>query len=110
MPMLASEALFRENKKNPVTKCYLSEYWTSDPWAFPCKTETLGSLYSQALLILTESSKSKHQVVHEHKFKDLLCSTCQVRVERSMLDLESEVQWFNTHWGDILLLECSVFT
>ena len=22
-----------------------------------------------------------------------------------MLDLESEVQWFNTHWGNILLLE-----
>ena len=45
------------------------------------------------------SSKSKHQVVHEQKFKDFLCSTCQVSVERSMLDLESEVQWFNTHWG-----------
>ena len=40
------------------------------------------------------SSKSKHRVVHEQKFKDLLSSTCQVSVERSMLDLESEVQWF----------------
>ena len=28
MPTLASEALLRENKKNPVTKCYPSEYWT----------------------------------------------------------------------------------
>ena len=58
---------------------------------FACKTETLGSLYSHALLILTRSSKSKHQVVHEQKFKDLLSSTCQVSVERNMLDLESEV-------------------
>ena len=73
--------------------------------AFACKTETLRSLYSHALLILTKSSKSKHQVVHEQKFKDLLSGTCQVSVERSMLDLGSEVQWFNTHWGNILLLE-----
>ena len=47
----------------------------SDPkfganWAFDCKTETLGSLYSHALLILTCTSKSKIQVVHEQKFKD----------------------------------------
>ena len=69
--------------------------------AFACKTETLSSLYSHALLILTKSSKSKHQVVHEQKFKDLLSNTCQVRVERSILDLGSEVQWFNTHWGNI---------
>ena len=42
-----------------------------------CNTETLGSLYSHALLILTESSKSKNQVVHEQKFKYLLLSsTC----------------------------------
>ena len=65
--------------------------------AFAWKTETLSSLYSHALLILIKSSKSKHQVVHEQKFKDLLSSTCQVSEERSMLDLESEVQWFNTH-------------
>ena len=38
-------------------------------------------------------------MVHEQKFKDLLSSTCQANVERSMLDLESEVQW-----GNILLL------
>ena len=30
---------------------------------FACKTETLGSLSSHALLILSESSKSKNQVV-----------------------------------------------
>ena len=56
---------------------------------FACNTETLGSLYSHALLILTESSKSKNQVVHEQKFKDLLSSTCQVSVGRSMLDFET---------------------
>ena len=78
--------------------------------ALACKTETLSSLYSHALFILTKSSKSKHQVVHEQKFKDLLSSTCQVSVERSMLDLGSEVQWFNTHWGKTLLLESFVFT
>ena len=48
---------------------------------FACKTETLGSLYSHALLIPLKSSKSKYQVVHEQKFKDLLSSTCQVSVE-----------------------------
>ena len=87
-------------QKNSVTKCYPSEYWTTGPLipsplytnlAFACKTETLSSLFSHALLTLTKSSKSKHQVVHEQKFKDLLSSICQVSVERSMLDLESEV-------------------
>ena len=73
--------------------------------AFACRTDTLSSLYSHALFILTKSSKFNHQVVHEQKFKDLLSSTCQVSVERSMLDLGSEVQWFNTRWGNILLLE-----
>ena len=63
----------------------------SDTFAY--KTETLGSLYSHALLILLKSSKSKYQVVHEQKFKDLLSSTCQVCVERIVLDLESEADW-----------------
>ena len=61
--------------------------------AFACKTETLGSLYGRALLILTKSSKSKNQVVHEQKFKALLTSTCQGSVERRVLGLESEVQY-----------------
>ena len=30
-------------------------------------------------------------MVHEQEFKDLLSSTCQVSVERIVLDLESEV-------------------
>ena len=47
---------------------------------FACKSETLGSLYSHALLIPLKSSKSRYQVVHEQKFKDL-SSTCQVSVE-----------------------------
>ena len=29
--------------------------------------------------------------MHEQKFKDLLSSTCQISVERIVLDLESEV-------------------
>ena len=56
---------------------------------FACKT--LGSLYSHALLILTESSKSKNQVVDEQNFKDPISSTCQFSSERRMLNLESEV-------------------
>ena len=43
--------------------------------AFACKTKTLGSLYSHALLIPSKSSKSKNQVVHEQKFKDLQSNT-----------------------------------
>ena len=39
--------------------------------AFACKTDTLGSLYSHPVLILTETSKSKNQVVHEQKFKHM---------------------------------------
>ena len=66
-----------------------SSFWTK--LTFACNTETLGSLYSHALLILTESSKSKNQVVHKQKFKDLLSSTCLVSPERIMLDLQSEV-------------------
>ena len=49
-----------------------------------CKTETLGSLYSHALLIIAKSSQFlqvKNQVVHELKFKDLLSSTCLVSPE-----------------------------
>ena len=66
-----------------------SPFWTN--LTFASKTEILESLYSQALLILTESSKFKNQVVHEQKFKDLLRSTCQVSRERIVLNLESEV-------------------
>ena len=55
--------------------------------------------YSHALLILTKSSKSKNQVVHEWKFKDPLNNTYHVSSERGVLDLESVVQGFNTHLG-----------
>ena len=66
-----------------------SPFWTN--LAFACKTKTLGSLYSHALLILTKSSKSKNQVVHEQKFKALLSSTRWISSEKRVLDLESEV-------------------
>ena len=86
-------------KKNHVTKCYPppsgNRTWAShNLWfqvqhypfytnlTFACRTETLGSLYTDALLIPLKSSKSKYQVVHKQKFKDLLSSTGQVSVER----------------------------
>ena len=53
--------------------------WCSLFWAnlaSVCNSETLSFLYSHALLILTKSSKSKNQVVHEQKFKDPLNSIC----------------------------------
>ena len=79
-----------------------SPFWTKS--TFACKIETLGPLYSHALLILTESSKSKNQVVHEQKFKDL-SSTCQVSPERIVLDLEPEVmRGLGSIGGNILLL------
>ena len=103
MPILATEALLRENR-NPVKnitpsgnstwashnlwfQVQQSPFWTKLTFAY--KAETLGSLYSNALLILAELSKSKNQVVHEQK--DLPSSTCQVSSERIVLDLESEV-------------------
>ena len=64
-------------------------FWAN--WVFVCKTETLESLYSHVLLILTYTSKSKNQVMHEQKFKDLLSSTCQISPVRIVLDLVSEV-------------------
>ena len=60
-------------------------------WAFACNTETLGSLYSHALIIPTKSTKSKYQVVHKQKFKDSQSSTCQISSKIRVLDFESEV-------------------
>ena len=65
---------------------------------FACKTETLVSLYSHALLIPLKSSKSKYQVVHEQKFKDLLSSTFQVGVERRVSGLKSPLGVTFNHW------------
>ena len=44
-----------------------SPLWAN--WAFTRTTETLGSLYSHALLNPTKSSKSKNQVMQIQKFK-----------------------------------------
>ena len=72
---MSSEALLREKKSSDKMSPPQSgiEPWpliTSDskvqhyPFytnlTFACKTETLGSLYSHALLILLKSSKSKY--------------------------------------------------
>ena len=70
--------------------------------AILCKLRFELTLYTHALLILTYTSKSKDQVVHEQKFKDPLSSTCQVSIERIVLDLESGVNQrpgFYSHWG-----------
>ena len=69
--------------------------------------------YSHALFIPLKSSKSKYEVVHEQKFKDLLSSTCQISVERRVLDLESEAMRgrgsFPTR-GNILSLNFFLFS
>ena len=78
--------------------------------AFAFNTETLNSLYIHALLILTKSSKSINQVVHEQRFKDSLISTCKVSSERRVIDLESEVKDSMLTGGNILSLEFFVFT
>ena len=97
MPILASEALLCENKKfqkQNVTSVSIERLDISlqvqhPPFlVFACKTEILGSLYSHVLLIQTKLFKSKNQVVHEQKFKDLLRSTCQVSPERRVLELQ----------------------
>ena len=67
--------------------------------AFACKTGTSGFLYSHALLILTKSSKSNNQVVHEQGFKDPLSSTCQGSLERKSVRLGIRGPRFNPHWG-----------
>ena len=36
-----------------------------------------------------QSIQVQNKVVHEQKFKDLLSSTCQVSVERNILDFET---------------------
>ena len=59
-------------------------------------------------MIPLKSSKSKDQVVHEQKFKDLLSSTCQVSVERIVLDFESEAMrgpGSIITWGNMLSLD-----
>ena len=76
-----------------ATESLLCEKKFSHKMTFACKTETLSSLYTHALLILTKSSKSKHQVVHEQKFNDFLSSTCQVSVDRMVSDLRSAAAW-----------------
>ena len=69
---------------------------------FSYKTETLGFLYTHALIILTKSSKSKNP----------LSSTCQFNVERRVLDFELETHqrpWFNSQWGNFLSLDLFCF-
>ena len=97
MPLLTSESLLKVQKQNVTASGNIAQalrfQFQHAPsytnFTFAYNTETLGSLYGHALLILIESSKSKNQVVHEQMFKDLPSSKCPVSVIRSMLDLES---------------------
>ena len=60
-----------------------------------------------------KSSKSKNQVVHEQKFKDLLSCTHLTSSERIVLDLESEVMrgpGSIPTGGNILSLDIFIFT
>ena len=52
-------------------------------------------------MIPTKSFKFKDQVMYEQKFQALLSSKFQVSPERRVLDLESEVQGFNTRTHNI---------
>ena len=81
--LLTWRLLWPQLQQQTTDKYIVSSCYTN--LAFACKTEILGSLYSRALLISTKSSKSKYQVVHEQKFKDL-SSTCLTSSERRMLD------------------------
>ena len=64
-------------------------------------------LFFHALLILSDSSKSK--VVHEQKFKYFLSCKCQVGVEKSMLDLETCASGSIPTKGNVLLLDFFLF-
>ena len=66
-------------------------------------------IYSHALFILTKSSKAKNQMMHDQKFKDSLGSTCQIRSERRVLDLELEIPGLILIGGTNLSLELFVF-
>ena len=125
MPILAFLSLLHENKKSsnkmlPPVGIEPGPLITSDSksntilsgltWHLLVRLR-LRSLYSHAPLIITNplsSSKSKNQVVHEQKFKDLLSSTWLTSSERIVLDLESEVMrglGSIPTWGNILSLE-----
>ena len=111
-------------QKIPVTKCCppmsneprpLISLWfqvqhfckSGQTWHLLIKLR-LQALYSHALLILTKSHKSKNQVAHEQKCKDL-SSTCHISPERRVLDLESEARGSILTGDNILSLEFFVF-
>ena len=63
--------------------------------AFACKTETLDSLHSQALLILAESSKYENQVVHMDLESDIMRGLGSIHTGCNILSLDFFVfmQW-----------------
>ena len=78
--------------------------------AFACKSETLSSLCSYALFVLTKSSKSKNKwCMNRRQFKDLT-SPCQASSERKASDFSSEVPGSIWTESKILLLFFCCFT
>ena len=49
-------------------------------------------------------------MVDEKKFKDLLINTCHISSERRVLELESQLQRFNTHWVTLSYWEFKLFS
>ena len=98
MGILSSETFWEHDIL--VTKCY--SQWILNPGPLinlwfqvqhsPLWTN-LTSWHSHCLLIPTNSLKSKNQVVHGQKFKDLLSSTYLTSSEGRALDLDSEVNY-----------------
>ena len=87
-------------------------FWTNLTFFF-VRLKILDFLHSHALLILTKSSKSKNQVVHEQKFKNLLSSTYLTNSEKIVFDLESEVMrglGFIPTGGNILSMDFFLFS
>ena len=108
--------------KNPAMKCYHSEHWTWDLnhlylmlfslsyWGRSYLAH-LRSSYGQALLVVTKWSKSKiEMVLYKRQFRDILSSTCLDSSERRILDLNEWGPRCNNHWGNILFLDCFLFS
>ena len=82
-------------QKNPITKCYLNEYWALGPLissptlspnlALACKTETLGSIYSHALLILITHPSLKIKWCMNRLVQKGECWTWNQRLRDSIL-------------------------
>ena len=105
---MAMLALLRENKKNPVTKCNPSKYWTWDlsyldlvlfslVYQGTCYLGDLRNLYGRALLVLNELKWCRNM---ERQFQNIQSSTGLDSSERWALEMNGS----NTHFSNILWL------